>query len=116
MSRYTHVLRGQESEAIAQLPDLSLPSKNKAVATGTDDMQLTPKLTHKAYPGRSGLVMSGNNIKKLPLTLKSDMYKNDEELCAKNNRLTLPVSGETKMGRGGVEPPTHGFSVRCSTN
>jgi len=21
-----------------------------------------------------------------------------------------------KMGRGGLEPPTHGFSVRCSTN
>jgi hypothetical protein len=21
-----------------------------------------------------------------------------------------------EMGRGGFEPPTHGFSVRCSTN
>ena len=21
-----------------------------------------------------------------------------------------------EMGRGGLEPPTHGFSVRCSTN
>jgi integrase len=38
MSRYTHVFRGQESEAVAKLPDLSLPSreKQKAVATGTD--------------------------------------------------------------------------------
>ena len=25
-------------------------------------------------------------------------------------------SGINKMGRGGFEPPTHGFSVRCSTN
>jgi len=24
--------------------------------------------------------------------------------------------GEREMGRGGFEPPTHGFSVRCSTN
>ena len=39
MSLYTHIFRGQESEAVAKLPDLSLPSKEKqqAVATGTDD-------------------------------------------------------------------------------
>jgi len=39
MSRYTHIFRGQESEAVAGLPDLSLPSKeaNKAKGTGTDD-------------------------------------------------------------------------------
>jgi len=24
--------------------------------------------------------------------------------------------GESVMGRGGIEPPTHGFSVRCSTD
>lgn len=42
MSRYTHTLRGQESEAVAALPDLSLPSKKKekAAATGTDDFAL----------------------------------------------------------------------------
>mgnify|MGYP006959939603 CR=1 FL=1 len=40
MSRYTHIFRGQESEAVAGMPDLSLPSKEaqKAVATGTDDL------------------------------------------------------------------------------
>ena len=39
MSRYTHIFRGQESEAVAGLPDLSLPSKESqsAKATGTDD-------------------------------------------------------------------------------
>ena len=38
MGRYTHVLRGQESKAVAKLPDLSQPSKGKqrAIATGTD--------------------------------------------------------------------------------
>ena len=42
MSRYTHIFRGQESEAVAGLPDLSLPSKEKqkAVATGTDNMAI----------------------------------------------------------------------------
>jgi len=39
MSRYTHVFRGQESEAVAGLADLALPSsqRQRAVATGTDD-------------------------------------------------------------------------------
>ena len=38
MSRYTHIFRGQESEAVEKLPDLSLPSQEKqaAIATGTD--------------------------------------------------------------------------------
>ena len=40
MSRYTHIFRGQESEAVAGMPDLTLPSKEKqkAVATGTDNL------------------------------------------------------------------------------
>ena len=39
MSRYTHIFQGQETEAVAKIPDLSLPSKKKqmAVATGTDN-------------------------------------------------------------------------------
>ena len=38
MNNYTHILTGQESEAVAKLPDLSLPSqdKQKSVATGTN--------------------------------------------------------------------------------
>ncbi len=42
MGRYTHLFRGQESKAVAKLPDLSLSSKKKqeAVATGTDDVPL----------------------------------------------------------------------------
>jgi len=39
MSKYTHTLAGQESEAIAKLPDLSQPSQQaqQTVKTGTDD-------------------------------------------------------------------------------
>jgi integrase len=37
MSLYTHTLRGQESEAVKSLPDLSLPSRESARASGTDD-------------------------------------------------------------------------------
>ena len=43
MSLYTHTLRGQKSEAVANLPDLSQPSKErqKAIKTGTDDESAT---------------------------------------------------------------------------
>ena len=43
MSRYTHTLRGQESQAIENLPDLSQPSssqKEKTVRTGTDNLDI----------------------------------------------------------------------------
>ena len=40
MSLYTHILRGQESEAIAKLPDLSKPSKQrKSKGTGTNGLR-----------------------------------------------------------------------------
>jgi len=40
MSIYTHTLTGQESQAIANLPDLTQPStqKQRAIATGTDNV------------------------------------------------------------------------------
>jgi len=62
MSCYTHTRRGQESEAVAKLPDLSLPNSESqcAKATGTDGstadtvqsgrMELTPQLTPKSTP------------------------------------------------------------------
>jgi integrase len=36
LSRYSHMLTGQEAEAIANLPDLPSPGKQKQKATGTD--------------------------------------------------------------------------------
>ena len=46
MGRYTHVLRGQESKAVAELPDLSQPSKGKqrAIATGTDGKTISENI------------------------------------------------------------------------
>jgi hypothetical protein len=56
MSRYTHTFREQESEAVAKLPDLSLPSKQSQKATGTDGevagsayKPAYKKLTEKPY-------------------------------------------------------------------
>jgi hypothetical protein len=36
MSRYTHVLTGQEVRAVESLPDLSMPSKHRAAATANN--------------------------------------------------------------------------------
>ena len=43
LSRYTHTFKGQASEAIAKLPDLSLPSREseRALKTGTDNADVT---------------------------------------------------------------------------
>jgi len=41
MLRYTHTLRGQEAEAVENLPDLTLPSRENQRATGTDDKILS---------------------------------------------------------------------------
>ena len=53
MSIYTHTLIGQESQAIDDLPDLSVPSfqKQQSVATGTDDVT-SSALT---YTGKIGV-------------------------------------------------------------
>ena len=40
MSIYTHTLHGQESKAVAALPDLSVPAEAVQVATGTDGKPL----------------------------------------------------------------------------
>jgi hypothetical protein len=55
MSLYTHTLRGQESEAVKSLPDLSLPSRESLRASGTEDKAVDTdssaykKLTKHSY-------------------------------------------------------------------
>jgi integrase len=55
MSLYTHTLRGQESEAVKSLPDLSLSGNESLKATGTDGKALDSdsgaykKLAKKSY-------------------------------------------------------------------
>lgn len=56
MSLYTHTLRGQESDAVKNLPDLSLPSRESLRATGTNGKAVDPgtgaykKLAKTSYP------------------------------------------------------------------
>jgi len=130
MTRYTHVLRGQESEAVAKLPNLSLSSRKKQKATGTDGRslestqkrsekltpKLTPFLTPTAYSGCNRSSVVGNEQNNFKENSENDNCLNSEELGIKKDSLALAVTEKSEMGRGGIEPPTHGFSVRCSTD
>ena len=123
MSRYSHVLRGQESEAIERLPNLSLPSRQsqRARATGTDGseertLKRTPLLTPTADSERNSLSVFGNRQAEVQENRGEHNHREYGKLGTDSHRLTAVGMGEKEMGRGGFEPPTHGFSVRCSTN
>ena len=53
MSRYTHVFRGQEADAVGALPDLdAAPVKQSAKATGTDHATAQAAQAAQGAPGR----------------------------------------------------------------
>jgi len=130
MTRYTHVLRGQESEAVAKLPDLSLPSCTQQKATGTDDKslesiqnrsgkltpKLTPFLTPAAFPACNRSATVGNEQDDSEENYNGDNYRDEGKLDKESDQLATVGIDVGEMGRGGIEPPTHGFSVRCSTD
>jgi len=131
MSRYTHIFRGQESEAIAGLPDLSLPSKRrqKAVATGTDDrsgedvhdgseeltLKLTPKSTPAAFSGCNQLATVVNEQSDFPKNDVNDNCLNAEQLGIKKASLALAGTGEKAKPTVGFEPTTTGLQNQSST-
>ena len=134
---YSHIGLYDERRAIEKLPQLhnadrKNAEKNRAVAlkTGTDNEpvdanqqgleQLTPKLTPfltpTAYSGCNLSAAIGNEQDNLKEKGKSGNCLSSGELGTEKDNLALAVMGQKEMGRSGFEPPTHGFSVRCSTN
>ncbi len=77
--------------------------------------KLTPKLTPTAYPECSRLASLGNEQSSLSKSSERDNSFDSGILDSESLQLSTVGMGETVMGRGGVEPPTRGFSVRCST-
>ncbi len=134
---YSHIGLYDERRAIEKLPQLhnidnKNSERNRAVAqrTGTDDRpvestqnrsekltpKLTPFLTPTAYSGCNQSSAVGNEQDNFKENSENDNCLNSGELGIKKDSLALAVTGESEMGRGGFEPPTHGFSVRCSTD
>jgi integrase len=102
MSRYTHTLRGQESEAVAKLPDLSLPSKQAEKATGTDDQAVTgayKKLAKNSYFDglSSSPIDTADKRSEVKDRHSDDSHKSLEGAMLGTNRkgLAVDVTGDT---------------------
>ena len=129
MSRYTHTLRGQESKAVENLPDLSLPNKKqKNAATGTDGKSveaaqeqpkklppyLTPQLTPTTYLECNQSTANGNSPSAKPDKVKVRKYLPRRELSTESNHLSPSVNGRGRTRPAGLEPATYGLEIRCS--
>lgn len=124
MSRYTHTLTGQEAKAVESLPDLCLPDAQtqQAKATGTWDgtagavpgggKKWTPELTAAAFAGSQGFSAIATMNEQVIDGAANAKSMQDRKLG--NDRQRLEVIGVRRkvMGRTGVEPAAHGFSVR----
>ena len=115
--RYTHGFKEDDLAAVNALPNLSGPVQERARATGTEDARPVDSVSAEclAPMGRfEGLSRDSDR-----LSASSEREAGAHEKPRKkpqNERSSRGESGHTSMGRGGFEPPTHGFSVRCSTN
>ena len=102
MSRYTHIFRGQESEAVAGLPDLSLPSKEKqrVVTTGTDNMaiQNDGKSVLSICLAKSG---TKNQSQPEKTGLSEKIVNNDNAVC-KTETAFLAVAPVAQLDRASV--------------
>ncbi len=128
MSRYTHILRGQEAEAVAKLPDLSMPDRQGQKATGTDDGPVetrsdatkkwtpkwTPQLTPAAFSACSPLssdCTDEGNTSQSPAVSKR---LSAGELGNESRELSPHVVQEKAIRPAGFEPATPGLGNRCS--
>ncbi len=121
MSRYTHTIRGQESETLAALPDLSPLDHSQARATGTD--------------GHAGLPVCHKGVN-APAVLADCLAEKVSEECNPVQSQTTTVDGgrraqvakkvretptntddrraDKAVRLAGFEPATYGLGNRCS--
>ena len=99
---------------------MSLPSKQrqKAVATGTDDKQLTrkwtPKRTPKAYPVCNQSALNVNRQSIRPEKHQNHKHLEAGRLDANKEDMSPSVIGKKQIRLEGLEPPTFGSVDRRS--
>jgi hypothetical protein len=115
MDRYTHSVRGATARALNALPDLTQigPEQQTMKATGT--YAPAPHGSQRAAEKRC-TKSSANTGKKGGVKALTGCIKGKGLKLAGMPENVGFSAGSESLGRGGVEPPTHGFSVRCSTN
>ena len=110
MDRYGHLFEGSESQAVGKLSGM-FRSQQAMKATGTDQPQQLPQQSgcNSVHPSAS------NHSKSQQLISKALAQKTDEN-SAESEDLAAKTAVKLTVARAGIEPATHGFSIRCSTN
>jgi len=123
LDRYTHQIAGDQTAALMALPDLSIrPAVQEQQANGTDHGRA---VNATSMSERLSVCLSSRN--RLQATLRgadrrepiqADSGRSDEKPYSRAQKRGSrgQECGSEELGRAGVEPATHGFSVRCSTN
>ncbi len=110
MDRYTHLRRDDLAAALNVLPNLSGPARQAALAMGTDGKpiqnRLSPDLSLGGEIQRSSVESGG---------VKGTVTANGDS-PDKTRGKPVFAGAKSVMGRAGIEPATHGFSVHCSTS
>ncbi len=128
LSRYTHTLTGQEAKAVEAMPDLSLPSTKREIATGTDGRRanaleneakpLTPKWTPKLTPTAYSECNQSAAIGNLPTgqTEKAPIHNplQGGMLDTKKKALSAVDTDKAPTRPMRLELTTFGSTVRCS--
>jgi hypothetical protein len=121
MSLYTHTLRGQESEAVKNLPDLSLPSMESLKATGTDGMVVDTgssaykKLAKNPYPDsrQPSSIGNGDESKSSDNGTNNTFHK-PLDMAMLGTEKTLMSSGDIDSNRDtSVSAQNTGKRIQC---
>jgi len=116
LSRYTHTTRGQESAALAALPDLSPSQCEQQRATGTDgrvdlplrgSIVLADCLAEKVTEGSNSVHCQAANASAGDASPECDNTR-------ENQTKPLVFPSENPIRLAGFEPATYGLGNRCS--
>lgn len=108
MDRYTHRLQEDTARGLDALPDLSSRKDGPEQLKATGTYGPAPQNGSKKIKTKS----SANTGQKGGLKGSSDHMGGDGRMSGKRLQNKGFSAENTALGRGGVEPPTHGFSVR----
>jgi len=121
LARYSHVLHGQEADALAKLPDLGADQKiQTAKATGTDGKTATETGQKQSCQKRaktSGkLCDSVDFLGQIGDKAEAEGGEKNRPLGGQKRVFSAPKRDRNEMRALGLEPRTHGLKGRCSTN
>ena len=123
LGRYSHIFKGQESAAVADLPDLSQPSSQsqQAKATGTKGAEIVSDTPQKNLAsslalscGKPGILAGADGQMK---GISGDKGKGGKTAIMGEKRGFSGGEGDKRVLKVvGLEPTTHGLKGRCSAD